>query len=283
MPYIAICERGAGACFLGDWQKKCIKNGKIRLQTVRVMARQLLVPGLRLAFVLILVTVLLGAGRSATAAAADGGSYQSLAAIRKAVDRFVQERLQGPGVVDGIAIEHLDPRLRLTACDGPLQPFLPDGQPSAGRLTVEVRCPAPKPWRLYVPVRITRHIEVLIAAHPLPRGVALTRDSIRRERRNPVDLARGWYAEPKQLLGLETRRAIHAGEVLSPGLLTSPRLIRRGQELILFATSGAMTVTMKGEALEDGAEGEVIRVRNLSSSRIVEGRVVGADKVQVSL
>jgi flagella basal body P-ring formation protein FlgA len=82
---------------------------------------------------------------------------------------------------------------------------------------------------------------------------------------------------------LETRRAIHAGEVLSPGLLSSPRLIHRGQELILFASSGAMTVTMKGEALEDGAEGDVIRVRNLSSNRVVEGRVIGADKVQVSL
>lgn len=132
-------------------------------------------------------------------------------------------------------------------------------------------------------MRITRHVEVLVAARPIPRGIALTPNLIRRARRDPADLVQAWYTQPKQLLGLETRRAISAGEVFSPQLLASPRLIRRGQELILFAASGAMTVTMKGEALEDGAKGDMIRVRNLSSNRIVEGRVVGADRVRVSL
>lgn len=250
-------------------------------QTVYAMARQLSILGLRLVYVLIILATALLTASLPAAAAGDG--YQPLAAIRKAVDQFVQEHLQGPGVVDGIAIEHLDPRLRLAACGDPLQPFLLDGQPSASRFTVGVRCPGPKLWRLYVPVRITRHIEVLVAARPLPRGVALTRDAIRLERRNATDLSRAWYTDPKQLLGLETRRAIRASEVISPQLLASPRLIRRGQELILFATTGAMTVTMKGEALEDGIAGDVIRVRNLSSSRVVEGRVVAADKVRVSL
>lgn len=248
---------------------------------VHTMARQFLVPGVWLALAIILATALLAASRTAVAAASDG--YQSLAAIHQVVYGFLQKRTQGPGMIDRIVIEHLDPRLRLTACAAPLQPFLPNGQPSVGRLTVGVRCPGPKPWRLYVPVQITRHIEVLVAAHPLPRGVVLTQDAIRHERHNVADLSRAWYTDPKQLLGLETRQAIRAGEVFAPQLLISPRLIHRGQELILFASSETMTVTMKGEALEDGAEGDVVRVRNLSSDRIVEGRVVGIDRVQVSL
>ncbi|MDN5850792.1 MAG: flagellar basal body P-ring formation protein FlgA [Nitrococcus sp.] len=245
------------------------------------MARQFPAPGIWLTLALILASALPSAGGAAVAAASDG--YQSLAAIHKVVHEYLQERAQGPGVIDRVVIEHLDPRLRLTACGAPLQPFLPNGQPSVGRLTVGVRCPGPKPWRLYVPVQITRHLEVLVAARPLPRGVVLTQDAIRDERRNVADLSRAWYTDPKQLLGLETRQAIRSGEVFSPQLLISPRLIHRGQELILFATSGTMTVTMKGEALEDGVEGDVIRVRNLSSERIVEGRVVGIDRVQVSL
>ncbi|HET8701985.1 MAG TPA: flagellar basal body P-ring formation chaperone FlgA, partial [Nitrococcus sp.] len=266
---------------IGGWQGKCNYVRRARLQMVYVMTRQSAI-GPWFVCVFVLATILLTAGQSAVAAVA-GDGYQSLAGIRAAVDRFVRERLHGPGVVDAVAIEHLDPRLRLTACDRSLQPFLPDGQPSAGLLTVGVRCPGPKPWRLYVPVRITRHVEVLVAARPIPRGIALTPNLIRRARRDPADLVQAWYTQPKQLLGLETRRAISAGEVFSPQLLASPRLIRRGQELILFAASGAMTVTMKGEALEDGAKGDMIRVRNLSSNRIVEGRVVGADRVRVSL
>ena len=244
------------------------------------MTRQLRNLGVRLASGFVLALVLLAMGRAV--GAAEGG-YQSLAAIHEAVYHFVKEQFQGPGVVDEVIIEHLDPRLRLVACGGSLQPFVPDGQLNASRLTVGVRCTTPKPWRLYVPVRITRHIEVLIATRPLPRGVALTEEAIRRAPRDPADLSGAWYTEPRQLLGLETRRAIRAGEVFSPQLVTSARLIRRGQELILFATTGAMTVTMKGKALEDGVEGDIVRVRNLSSNRVVEGRVIGADKVQVSL
>lgn len=244
------------------------------------MTRPFSLLSLQLAVAFILAASVLVTGRSA---GATEGGYQPLAAIYEAVDRFVREHFQGPGVVDGVVIEHLDPRLRLTACGDSLQSFLPSGQPSAGRLTVGVRCAAPKPWRLYVPVRITRHVEVLVAARPLPRGIALSADAIRHGRRDPTDLSGAWYTEPSQLLGLETRRAIRAGEVLSPQLLSSARLIRRGQELVLFATSGSMTVTVKGKALEDGVEGDIVRVRNLSSDRVVEGRVVGTDKVQVSL
>lgn len=244
------------------------------------MTRQLRILGVRLAFGLVLALLLLATGQGV---GATEGRYQSLAAIHEAVFQFVKEKFQGPGVVDEVIIEHLDPRLRLAACGGELQPFVPEGQLNASRLTVGVRCSAPKPWRLYVPVRVTRHIEVLVASRPLPRGVALTEDAIRYAPRDPADLSGAWYTQPKQLLGLETRRAIRAGEVLSPQLVTSARLIRRGQELILFATTGAMTVTMKGKALEDGVEGDIVRVRNLSSNRIVEGRVIDADKVQVSL
>ena len=244
------------------------------------MTRQLRILGVRLAFGLVLALLLLVTGQHV---GATEGRHQSLAAIHEAVFQFVKEKFQGPGVVDEVIIEHLDPRLRLAACIGELEPFVPEGQLNASRLTVGVRCSAPKPWRLYVPVRVTRHIKVLVASRPLPRGVAVTADAIRRAPRDPADLSGAWYTQPGQLLGLETRRAIRAGEVLSPQLVTSARLIRRGQELILFATTGAMTVTMKGKALEDGVEGDIVRVRNLSSNRIVEGRVIDADKVQVSL
>ncbi len=266
--------------FRRNWQEKCIGGAKSDCNWGTWMTRQFSILSLQLVVALIFTANGLAVARSADAVE---GGYQPLAAIHEAVSRFVRKRFQGPGVVDGVIIEHLDPRLRLTACAGGVQLFLPPGQPSAGRLTVGVRCRAPKPWRLYVPVRVTRHIEVLIAARPLPRGIALSADAIRHGRRDPAELPGAWYTERSQLLGLETRRAIRAGEVLSPQLLSSARLIRRGQELVLFATSGSMTVTVKGKALEDGVEGDIVRVRNLSSDRVVEGRVVGTDKVQVSL
>jgi flagella basal body P-ring formation protein FlgA len=40
---------------------------------------------------------------------------------------------------------------------------------------------------------------------------------------------------------------------------------------------------MQGEALRDGAVGEAIGVRNLSSQRVVEGRVTAEGAVEIAM
>jgi flagella basal body P-ring formation protein FlgA len=224
----------------------------------------------------------LGVGTVAGAVRAEA-PYQSLAAVQKAVEAFVRQQAQGPGEVSGIKIDRLDPRLRLRACESELQPFLPKGQPGAGRLTVGVRCAKPKPWKLYVPVQIVRRIRVVVAKRPVPRGVALGKADLELQSRRVARLNRGYYLETQQVAGLETRRPMQANEVVTPGALTAPRLVRHGQTLVLEASTGGISVSMKGLALEDGGKGDLIRVRNLSSDRIVQGRVVGRDRVQVTL
>jgi hypothetical protein len=53
-------------------------------------------------------------------------------------------------------------------------------------------------------------------------------------------------------------------------------LVRRRDVVRLVARSAHLTATALGEALEDGQEGQLIRVRNITSHRVVVGRV-GAD------
>lgn len=85
---------------IGGWQGKCNYVRRARLQMVYVMTRQSAI-GPWFVCVFVLATILLTAGQSAVAAVA-GDGYQSLAGIRAAVDRFVRERLHGPGVVDAV-------------------------------------------------------------------------------------------------------------------------------------------------------------------------------------
>jgi flagella basal body P-ring formation protein FlgA len=76
---------------------------------------------------------------------------------------------------------------------------------------------------------------------------------------------------------------VKAGMVLTPALLKPQLLIKRGEKVTILADTGAVQVRMEGKALMDGARGQVIRVRNLSSKREVEAAVVAPGIVQVRL
>jgi len=67
-----------------------------------------------------------------------------------------------------------------------------------------------------------------------------------------------------------------------PTMLKAQRLIERGQRVTVLAGGNGLEVRMPAEALSHGAKGERIRVRNLSSHRIIEGVVAGAGLVRVN-
>lgn len=216
-------------------------------------------------------------------AASAEAQWQSLEGVQEAVVEFLRETLDAPGEIGDIRVDHLDTRLHLTACEAPLEPFLLRRPTRAGRVTVGVRCTAPKPWKLYVPAQITRYLAVVTAAHPIPRGTPVDTGDLRIKRVEAGALRGAYYRRTEAVLGLQTRYAIGAGEVISPRDVTAPMLVRRGQVLIIEASSATVTISMKGRALEDGGQGELVRVRNLSSDRVVQARVVARDRVQVPL
>jgi flagella basal body P-ring formation protein FlgA len=64
-------------------------------------------------------------------------------------------------------------------------------------------------------------------------------------------------------------------------MVNKPVLIKRGSMVILIALVGSMEVTASGQAMQDGYEGQLIRVKNVNSNKIVLGKVIEENKVQV--
>ena len=71
------------------------------------------------------------------------------------------------------------------------------------------------------------------------------------------------------------------GPVLS-NMLKQPIILRRGESVSLLARSPTFEVRMEGKALMDGAVGDRVKVRNLRSKRIVEGRITETGTVLVN-
>jgi flagellar basal body P-ring formation protein FlgA len=177
----------------------------------------------------------------------------------------------------------LDDRLRLRACDEGLEAFTAAGTRTAGNTTVGVRCLGPVAWTLYVPVQIEVHGEVVVIAQSLPRGTVLQRSHLRLERQDVGRLSAGYLADPEEARDMVLRRALQSGTVLTPQMVEPVRLVQRGQRVLLLAEAGAVAVRVEAEAMGDGALGERVRVRNLSSQKIVEGQVLSHGVVGVSM
>lgn len=190
----------------------------------------------------------------------------------------------GPGFDIAVSAGPLDDRLRLRACDESLEAFMAPGTRTSGNTTVGVRCQGPVSWTLYVPVQIEVYGEVLVLSEPLPRGTLLQPAQLRLERHDVGRLVSGGYlADPEAARGMVLRRALQAGTVLTPQMVEPPRLVERGQRVLLLADTGSVAVRVEAEAMGDGALGERVRVRNLSSQKIVEGQVVSHGVVGVSM
>ncbi|WP_193222221.1 flagellar basal body P-ring formation chaperone FlgA [Alkalilimnicola sp. S0819] len=215
--------------------------------------------------------------------AAPAEALQSLESIRQKVQAYLQENHAGLGENTRVEIGRLDRRLRLAACGEPLAVSSPYGKPRSGSVTLEVSCAGPKAWRLYVPARIESYLPVLSLSRNLPRGAMLKESDLQPLRQNIAALPHGYFTDAAELVGMELRRPLRAGAVVSPGAVKAPTLVRRGQNVRLVVESGGVRISSQLEALQDGAEGELIRLKNPRSGRIVQGRVSGRDTVRIKL
>lgn len=212
-------------------------------------------------------------------------TWQDHAAIRAAAAQTVRAQwgVDG-GRVDAVADE-LDQRVRLAACNEPLQVTVPftNKNRRASRVTTEVRCRGSQPWKIYVPVRLAVFQPVVVAKRALPRDSLLTGDDISLAETDIGRLDYGFLSSPADAIGHRLRRPLAAGDVLTPANLETPALIQRGQRVTLEARSGGLTVRMAGVAKTEGIRGQIIEVENLGSGRDVQAIVRSAKSVEVLL
>jgi flagella basal body P-ring formation protein FlgA len=128
---------------------------------------------------------------------------------------------------------------------------------------------------------VKRFQKIVVAARPVAAQEILQSDNLQYERRDIGSLASGYFTDITKVVGLMSRRSIAPGMPLNEASLSKPLLIRRGSVVTIVAHIGNMAVKATGQALQDGCEGQEIRVQNTSSNKIISARVVDETTVQV--
>lgn len=208
-------------------------------------------------------------------------AVHDLGEVRKAVSEFLYASNGSVASPDHVEVGVVDSRLRLARCGQPLKLFFSAGGATSGNTTVGVRCLGPSPWLIYVPGRIKLYRTVVVTERAVPRKTVLSKEDIKLEQRDVSNLTAGYLEESDHALGRVTRRPMPIGSVIEPAALENQRLVRRGERVTILANAGRLTVQMKGKALMDGASGDHVRVKNLSSGRVIEGTVTASGTIHV--
>ncbi|HSW12561.1 MAG TPA: flagellar basal body P-ring formation chaperone FlgA [Solimonas sp.] len=212
------------------------------------------------------------------AAAPAADEAQSLTTLRDAAVAAVRAQ-SAPGVqLEAVA---LDERLRLPACAEVLRAAPENARGNQQR--VAVSCTTPAAWTIYVGVRISDVRPVLMLARSVQRGEAIDAAMLIPQERDVATLPYGYYSDPAELAGRQFKRAASAGSLLTPEMVESQKLVRRGDLVTVVGRAGSVEVRSQGKALRDGARGDSIPIENSSSRRIVQGRVTAGGEVEVRL
>jgi len=95
-------------------------------------------------------------------------------------------------------------------------------------------------------------------------------------------LVRGIVTDEKQLIGKGVAKTVFPQKAIMPSSLTAAKFISRGATVTTVFKNNLLTIESTAVALEDGAEGEVIRLKNPDSNRVIRGTVTEQNRVIIS-
>jgi flagellar basal body P-ring formation protein FlgA len=139
------------------------------------------------------------------------------------------------------------------------------------------------PFAVPVSGRITVKHSVPVLAHRLEGGSVIAANDldwidVPEDRINPSVLT-----QADQLVGYQLRRDTEGGQIFHDHDVTALKLVARGKLVTLKIETDFMTLTAQGKALQDGGPGDVVRVLNLQSDRVIEGVAESDGVVRVAI
>jgi flagella basal body P-ring formation protein FlgA len=155
--------------------------------------------------------------------------------------------------------------------------------PMSGRFEVSFEVPGSAILRK--PLRFTgsvvETVEVAVTARALAAGTIVKDSDLSIERRPKQKVPAEALGTAHEAIGLAVRSGLRAGQPLRRADLMKPQVVHRDDNVTLVYEVPGIMLTIRGKALESGAEGDVINVLNAQSKRTIQGTVTGPNRVNI--
>jgi len=120
----------------------------------------------------------------------------------------------------------------------------------------------------------------LVLSRSLQKGEVLSEEDIRLKQTRNQNLS-GYFTKSSDVVGRTLKKTLSVDQVLLSRHLEIDWDIRKGQKIIIQSIAGPVTIENSGVARVNAQIGELIKVKNEKSGKIVEGIVVSRKKISV--
>jgi flagella basal body P-ring formation protein FlgA len=181
-----------------------------------------------------------------------------------------------PGGQSDLTLDNADLRLFVPA--GPAPAISVDAMTfdaRNGRLTAYVTASAGEVTseRVRVTGRVRRMLDMPVLTRPLAPGETIAARDIETIALPADRLNQAFVVAAAELIGKTPKRSIRPGEPIRPSDIQTPIVIRRGELVTVVFQSATLLLTAQAKALEDGAQGQAIRVSNTRSGKTLDATV----------
>jgi len=122
-------------------------------------------------------------------------------------------------------------------------------------------------------------IRIVVPTHDIARGSTITSSDLMYQMTGDNAMS-GTVTSVDNLVGLETRRVLHAGESMRLEDVRHPVLVTKGSTVTMTFEAPGITLTAIGRAMSEGGMGETVTVQNPASFRQISAVVVGSGQVR---
>lgn len=135
--------------------------------------------------------------------------------------------------------------------------------------------------RVQVSGRATAWVEVPVLTRPIKAGETVGSADIGWMQVEYDPQAGDLITDAGELIGQSPRRMVAVSRPLRQRDFQVPRLVTKGALVTMVLRTPTMLLTAQGRALQEGGRGEVIRVANIQTNRMIEAVVDGPNQVRV--
>lgn len=163
------------------------------------------------------------------------------------------------------------------------QLFQKDKRRLAGyvRLVVVVRVNGVAENRVKISGWVDVFESVVCACRNLKKGEIIKEDDLYLVRKNISRLTQNILTDMGKAVGLMVKHTIKKDTCIKEWMFEKPPIVERGDLVTILAESDDLKVTVPGRVLVKGYMGEIIRVQNLMSKKVIYGRVINNSTVMV--
>lgn len=152
---------------------------------------------------------------------------------------------------------------------------------ATGRFSAIVAWGNGKDERRRITGRLERLVEVPVLSNRFMKGDIIGKDDIEWIEVSQSRLQRTALTDASRLIGMAAKRAISEGKPVSANDIRRPKVVNKGEIVVMVLSTPMMRLTAKGKALESGGTGDTIRISNSQTSTVVEGVITGPGHIRI--